>query len=141
VNHLRESVNNIRELTIDNAQQTALLDKRIKPIIEDRINEINHTIFRAQNSNFQFHESIVEFARGISKLDTLQGNITLMIRREQDLLKARTADLKTASNFTERMIYVALALITIISALGFITIFRVNRYNTKLFGSLKDLNR
>src|SRR5688572_6821914 len=49
VTQLRKSVNNIRELTIDNTQQTYLLDKKIKPIIEDRIHEINQTIMRAQN--------------------------------------------------------------------------------------------
>lgn len=141
VTQLRKSVNNIRELTIDNTQQTYLLDKKIKPIIEDRIHEINQTIMRAQSSNFKFQESIVEFARGISKLDTLQGNITLMIRREQDLLKERTAHLKSASNFTERMIYIALALVTIISILAFITILRANRRNQTLIRSLEDLNK
>ncbi|RAV98718.1 ATP-binding protein [Pseudochryseolinea flava] len=141
VKHLRESVNSLRDLTVDNEQQTYLLDKKIKPIIEDRIGEINQTIMRAQNSNFKFQESIVDFARGISKLDTLQGNITLMIRREQDLLKERTAHLKSASNFTERMIYASLTLVTLISILAFITILRVNKRNITLFNSLQDLNK
>jgi signal transduction histidine kinase/CheY-like chemotaxis protein len=138
---MRLALNNVRNLTIDNPAQTELIDNKIKPIIEDRIGEINMTIMEAQRNATGFSESTMSFLKGLSKLETLQENITLLIRREQDLMKGRSARLSAASRYAEQLIYMALGLVTLISGLAYFTLKRINRQNHKLFDSQQDLNK
>jgi signal transduction histidine kinase/CheY-like chemotaxis protein len=141
VGAMRNALNKIRSLTLDNPTQTELVDTKIRPIIEDRIAEINVTIMESQHKGTTYSESTLTFLKGLSKLETLQENITLLIRREQDLLKRRSARLTAANRYAEQLIYAALGLITLISGLAFFTLKKVNRQNVKLFDGQQELNR
>jgi PAS domain S-box-containing protein len=134
VGRSRKMLKHIRTLTLDNPDQTTLIDEAISPFIQGRINSIDRSI----NSSDTTLQAL--FLRNKDYHAEMQTLVSTLTGREKELLNMRQQELMRATLFTEWWMYTSFALIAVTTLLAFFTIVRVQKQNDQLFHSVREVN-
>jgi PAS domain S-box-containing protein len=131
VRNIYQSLKAIRSLTLDNGEQTSLIDSKITPFVNLNLAEIDNAHESAGGGNLlllnQRHE-------------TIQGLLKVLIERERTLLASRYETLNNANLLIGWAMFASLLLIAVTCMFALVTIGRGQEQIAHLIQSLQSAN-
>ncbi|MBT1685966.1 ATP-binding protein [Dawidia soli] len=138
---LFNTLNKTRLLISDNDRQSRTLDSRLIPAIEARLRHMENTIRMFDRTSVAGAVYLQRVREG-SKMDsTVDDHLRTLMQEEQRLLATRQGHLDFATSWAQRIIYLALLLISTVMVIAYGVILRARRRNMSLLASLEDNNK
>jgi signal transduction histidine kinase len=103
LDHLRQNVKDVRELTVDNPVQQRALD-RLEPMISEGLGAVRHPIEIRTKEGLAAGAESVRAGPGKKFMDQIRGQLVEMKQEENRLLKSRTEEAAKSSRNTRTAI-------------------------------------
>jgi PAS domain S-box-containing protein len=130
----------LRHLTRDNPEQQQLLADKIEPLIDQKNDRVWAGILAFKRAGADSAFLVVRSNAGKKAMDSLRLNMKILTDREYILLKRRYTYLSRFYSLVDITRYGSLVVITLISALALVNLFRKQNQNRELLKRLKKFN-
>lgn len=134
---IRQDINTLKELTIDNPIQQERLP-RLEEMVKLRFTQLQRLISKKRINEVPTME---DMEIGRKAMDEIRGLVNTIVQMEERLLGERTKDMNRVANFTPLIIVITAALSMIIILVSFMRITKDHDNRVKLQDELEEKDR